>query len=90
MHRDEKGEALIDSLEKQIRDTGEAGFVILVTRERAHWRVALDAPWTALHYDQDTGQIKLTIRSRDFKTNEQAFEVLGNGNGLLTDELWII
>ena len=73
---DPVGEALIESLEAQIREAGVAGYVFIATRSRAHFRHPLDAPWTALAFNPKTGEMRLRIKKRDFKTPEQAQQVL--------------
>lgn len=73
---DPKGTALVEELEKRIRDAGLAGYVVVISPERSHWRYVLDAPWTALSYDRKTGQLRLRLKSREFRTGEQARRTL--------------
>ncbi len=74
--RDPVGEALANELEERIRDQGMTGHVAIVTPIRAHFRHVFDAPWTAISYDKRTGEIRFRLKSRDFRTPEQAREVL--------------
>ena len=61
---DKVGVALADELAERIRAQGQAGLVQVVTPVRAHWRIVPDAPWTALEFDQNTGQLRFRLKEK--------------------------
>ena len=69
---DPVGAALADELEDRIRAQGQVGLVQVVTPVRAHFRIVPDAPWTALAYNRETGELRFRLKSKDFCTKEQA------------------
>ena len=73
---DPQGETLADDIERQIRNQQHAGVVLVISESRVHWRLALDAPWNALSYDAESGELRIRVKQRDFRTAEQAQRTL--------------
>ena len=83
MGRDRDGEDLVDELEQRIRDAGMAGYVVIATQKRIHFRHIFDPPWSAFAFDRNTGYLRQKIRSRDFKDRGQADRTLNDSINIL-------